>query len=709
MEKGTDKRIIRSSCRMCHGVCQVLVHMEGDRVVKVAGDPDSPTSRGYICPKGASSVDLLYHPDRLVYPMRRAGRRGENKWKRISWSEAVSEIVTKFDRIRRESGSEYLAIATGTGRPYMQFSVRFANALGTPNFLAPGHICYLPRQIASHITMGQLPVCDIYGHGGVTPACIMNWGCDIVNSSGADGMCGGMFMRAVKKAEKVILVDPRRIRIAEYADHWLQLRPGSEGALALAMINTIVTENLIDREFVDRHTLGFEKLVEHVRPFTPEWAAPITRVQADEIRSAARTYATTKPACIQWGQSVDVSACNIQTARSLLILRAVTGNIDVPGGDVLWSHPAGLRNIAIFNSPEHRGDFLLPQEKKDRMLTAGRFKADLCLHPPSFWETVITGSPYRIRGMWIIGSNPLMTATQGLKIEEALRDHLEFTVASDLFMTPTAQLADLVLPAASWLEQDDVAFLHKIWCVLARRKVARRGETRDDREVMLEVAHGLGLNQAFPWKSFREYQNWVLEGTGLDFDEFCEKSILIGEQKYRKYETDGFATPSGKIELFSSLAEFIGISPLPEYREPPLSPVSTPGAAERYPLILMAGVKIKQFFHSELRQISSLRRANLDPLVEIHPDTAAGLGIEDGDWVWIETPVTRVQLKARLWDGIAPDVVSAQHAWWFPEEDPAEYGWRRSNVNLLFGDDGFDPETGSEPLKCYLCRVYKVE
>jgi anaerobic selenocysteine-containing dehydrogenase len=342
------------------------------------------------------------------------------------------------------------------------------------------------------------------------------------------------------------------------------------------------------------------------------------------------------------------------------------------------------------------------------MLSAGRFAANLGVHPPTFWETVISGRPYRVRGLWILGSNPLMTATQGRKIAEALKGHLEFTVASDFFLTPTTQLADLVLPAATWLEQDDVAFVHKIWCVLARRKVAQIGEVRDDREVLIEVARRLGLEAAFPWRNLREYQEWVLEDTGLDFEAFCERGILIGEQQYRKYQTRGFETPSGKLELRSRLCGLLGLASLPEYREPPLSPVSTPELAEQYPLILMTGVKIKHFFHSELRQIPALRRANPDPLVEIHPDTGRALGIADGDWVWIETPVARVQLKAKLWDGVAPDVVSAQHAWWFPEEGPPDYGWERSNVNLLFGDDGFDPETGSEPLKSHLCKVYPV-
>lgn len=703
-----ERRTVRSSCRMCHGVCQVRVHLEDDRVVKVTGDPESPISRGYLCPKGKASPALLYHPDRLTHPLRRVGARGENRWQKVSWPEAIDEVVDRFDSIRKESGSEYLAIVTGTGRPYIQMSLRFANALGTPNFVAPGQICYLPRQIASRVTLGQLPVCDIYGHGGTMPACIVVWGCDIVTNAASDGMCGGPFLQAVRQAQKVIVVDPRRTTLARRADHWLQLRPGTDGALALAMIHVIIAEDLVDHDFVDHHTLGFDELARHAREFTPEWASSITRIPAEEIRATARTYAATRPACIQWGQSLDASACNIQTARSLLILRALTGNVDVPGGDVQWLPPEGLKNVAIFNSPEQRGEMFLGPEKRARMLSAGRFSADLNLHSPTFWETVISGQPYRVRGLWILGSNPLMTATQGRKIAEALKKHLDFTVASDFFLTPTTQLADLVLPAATWLEQDDLAFVHKIWCVLARRKVAQVGEVRDDRDVLIEVARRLGLTAEFPWRSLREYQDWVLEDTGLDFEGFCERGMLIGEQQYRKYETKGFETPSGKLELQSRLCSLLGLASLPEYREPPLSPVSTPELAEQYPLILITGVKIKHFFHSELRQISALRRANPQPRVEIHPETARSLDIGDGDSVWIETPVSRVQMKARLWDGVALDVVSAQHAWWFPEEGPPDYGWERSNVNLLFGDDGFDPETGSEPLKSHLCRVYPV-
>jgi anaerobic selenocysteine-containing dehydrogenase len=701
------KRVVRSSCRMCHGVCQVLVHLEGDRVVKVTGDPDSPISRGYICPKGAASPELLYHPDRLLYPMRRKGERGENRWERISWDDALDEMAARLGRIKDESGAEYFALLQGTGRPYTGHTTRFTLAFGSPNFTGVGHICYVPRWMASLSTLGQLPICDIYGFGGKYPACFVLWGCNITETGSSDGLCGGMVQRAINRAEKLIVVDPRRIKPAEKADHWLQLRPGTDGALALAMINVIIAEDLIDHEFVDNYTVGYDRLAEHVKPFTPDWAAVITGLQAEDIGSAARMYATTSPACILWGNAIDMSSCNAQTARSLLILKGLTGNIDRPGGNVLWVSPEGVKQGSPFMNPERIGFQFISADQMGKALDYRRFPLCPTIHPPTFWQSIVSGDPYRLRALWIMGSNPLLTMTQPLRVEKALR-LLEYIVVSDFFLTPTAQLADLVLPAATWLEQDDIANIHKIWCVLLRKKLVSLGEVRDDREVIFELANRLGLEEAFPWPDFRSYLEWILEDAGMNFDEACEKGILAGEMRYYKYREDGFSTPSGKFELYSSGLEALGVSPLPLYREPPLSPLASPQFADDYPFVLTTGSKIREFFHSEGRQISSLRSANPDPLLEIHPDSAAAIDIEDGDWVWVETPQDRIRMRASVTKRIAVGVVNAQHGWWFPEDDPPEHGWKKSNINLLLGTADFDPDTGSEPLRSALCRIYRV-
>jgi len=752
---------------MCHGVCQVLVHVEGDRVVKVTGDPDSPTSRGYICPKGAASPELLYHPDRVLHPLRRKGKRGENKWERISWDEALDEMAGKLAEIRRRHGAHYLGMMHGTGRPYENFGQRFANAYGTPNLTGVAHVCFWPRVFANMVTQGftEMPVCDVYGQGGIAPRCVMIWGCNLNGPQGhdsADGMCGGMLQSVMRTAEKVIVIDPRNI--VPKADLWLRIRPGTDGALALAMIRVITNEGLVDQEFVDNYTTGYADLVEHVRDCTPEWASAITGVPAENIEKAARLYATTRPACIQWGNGLDMNMCNFHTARSILILRAITGNLYVPGGDIIFSRPEGTRVKFPYLDHHFAGFQFMPLQNLryavdstrdpfagpkisrilNRMmlgifsivfkncynqlvaLTEGKgpvkqisfihtlkgspYPLSPVVHPPKFWESIVTGKPYRMKALWIIGANPLVTMTNSRMIEQAL-SLMEYTVVSEFFLTPTAQYADLILPSSMWLEYDEVhsSGAHT-YSVLARRKIAQVGDTLDIQEIFIRLARRLSMNRAFPWKDHADLTRWMLEGTGLSFEEFCEKGILEGKARYHAQKDDKtfFKTPSRKFEIAVPALLKIGVSPLPVYREPAFSPVSTPEIAKEYPLILIGGVKIRPFFLSEGRQIPSLRKHMPDPMVQIHPVTARSLGIKEHDWVWIETAETRVKMRAAFFDGLAEDTVCAQFAWWFPEEDPPEYGWKKSSINLLFGKMAYAPETGSESLKCGLCRVYPV-
>ena len=699
-------RTVRTSCRGCHGVCQVLVHLDADgRPVKITGDPESPTSKGYICPKGAAGIETATHPRRLLHPLRRAGPRGSGRWERISWEEALLGMAETFDAVRRESGPEFVALCQGTGRPYTEFTGRFLHAFGSPNFVTPGHNCFLPRVISSSITMGWLPVADIYGHGGASPRCIFLFGCNSPETGAADGMCGAMVRRALRQAEHVLVADPRRTRTAAGASLHLQLRPGTECALALALLHVVIGEGLHDAAFVRDWCAGFGELAAHVRPFSPDWAASVTRVPAEAIRRAARIFATSRPGCFLWGNGIDTSVNAFQTGRALLLLAAVTGNLDVPGGMVRWVAPEGLRSKSPLENHDVLGGQFLSPGQKARMIGAGRFPFAPGCHQPSFWEACRSGEPYRPRAVWLVGTNPMLTATRGDIIEEALRDRLEFTAVSDFFMTPAAELADLVLPAAHWLEQDDVVNFHKLWCVLARRKVMQAGEARDDRAVILDLAHRLGLGEAFPWPDWDAYLAWLLEPSGMTFGEFAEKGIVLGRMRYRKYETEGFHTPSGRVELVSSVMARTGRPPLPVYAEPPLSPVSAPETAAAYPLILMTGCKTLPFFHSEGRQIASLARLRPGPRVAVHPDTLAGLGHPPAAPVIVVTPHRRAPFLAPADDRQDPEVVQADHAWWRPDLPGPEHGWRESCANLLFGHDHFDPDCGAEPLKCGLCRL----
>jgi anaerobic selenocysteine-containing dehydrogenase len=703
------ERVVRTSCRGCHGICQVLVHLDAaGRVVRVTGDPESPTSRGYICPKAQAAPEQLYHPERITRPLRRTGARGAGQWKAVSWDEALSEMAEVFARVKRESGAEYVALCQGTGRPYTEFTGRFIHAFGSPHYVGPGHNCFLPRNIAAAITLGWFPQPDIYGHGGRMPACVLEIGENLPDTGGGDGYCGGMVRRAMRAAERVIVVDPRRTASAEKADQHLQLRPGTDCALVLALLHVIIGEQLHDKEFVERHCAGFDELAAHVRAFSPEWAAAITQVPAEAIRAAARTLATTRPACVLWGNGIDMSVNAFQTARALLLLMAITGNLDVPGGMVQWAPPSDIRPKSPLVDHGVLGEQFLPPEQKAKMIGAGRFPFGPGCHQPTFWDACASGEPYRPRAVWLVGTNPLVTATRGDRIARALREHIEFSVVSDFFMTPTAELADLVLPPAHWLEQDDVVYFHKIWCVLARRKVAQVGEARDDRAVLLELAHRLGLHEAFPWADWPAYLAWVLEPSGMTFAQFAEQGIRLSPMRYRKYEAQGFRTPSGKIELASSIMDHCGRPRLPVYVEPPISAVSAPEIAAAYPLTLITGCKLLPFFHSAGRQIPSLRRLHPDARVDVHPATAARLELKEGDAAVVETPEGRARFRIHLDGRMAENTVHAEHAWWYPEEAGPEHGWSRSAANLLFGHRHFDPDSGAEPLRGSLCRVVRA-
>jgi thiosulfate reductase / polysulfide reductase chain A len=697
------EKVYRSACRMCHGGCGTLVHVKDGTITKITGDPESPLSKGTLCVKGRASLSLVYHPDRLKYPMIRKGERGESKWQRISWDEALNVIVDKLKEIKEKHGAEAVALGQGTGRHHYHFVPRFANAFGTPNWCEPGFAqCLLPRFKVSRLTYGDFPVCDYYGD--TNPKCLLFWGHNPL-ISGSDGEIAARVRAALEKDPKLIVVDPRLTELAEKADLWLQLRPGTDDALALSMLNVIIEENLFDKKFVDSWTVGFDKLSERVQKYPPKWGEEITWVPAEKIVEAARMYALTKPACIDWGCAIEQTPKAIQTVRAIAILPAVTGNIDVPGGNIFGMHI--IRNVPS-------GNRKLPPEMWEKRLGADKFKL-LCgfdgtmasAHIPSLFEAIRTGKPYPVKALLIFGNNALVTYANSKEVYETLMK-LDFFVVTDLFMTPTAALADIVLPAASWLEVDEVVGLPYAAdnVVLVQQKMVEMWECKQDEWILTELARRLNLDSAT--ESVEDVYNYQLKPLGITFEELKQKGYVSVPVVYGKYQKSGFKTPSGKVEIYSSIMEKLGYDPLPYYEEPPESPISAPSVAKDYPLILTTGGRVQCFFNSEHRQIHLLRRVHPDPLVEIHPQTARDLGIEDGEWVWIETARGRIRQKAKLTCGIDPRVVHVEHAWWFPEKLGPEYGVWESNANILTNNGPpYDPAMGTYQLKGLLCKVYK--
>jgi anaerobic selenocysteine-containing dehydrogenase len=697
----------KSVCRSCHGGCGALLHVRDGQLVKIEGDRDSPLNHGRLCPIGTVTVDLVNHPDRLQYPQRRIGPRGSGQWQRISWDEALDEISERLLAIRREFGPESIALGTGTGRHHIRWVSRFGHALGTPNWCEPGFAqCFHPRVNTCMLTFGDFPVCDYTS--GTPPECILFWGHNPTNS-GPDGETRFNVREALDHNPKIIVVDPRRTDLAKRAHIWLQVRPGADDALGLAMLNVIITERLYDEAFVSKHTHGFDALAAHVARYTPEWAEPITWVPADKVRAAARLYATTKPSMLEWGCAIEHTPKCIQTVRALSMLPVLTGNVDVPGGWVFGARAAGHFPSLIEN--------LTPQVNAKRLGT-DRFKllggegADLpAAHIPTLLQAMREGKPYPVKAFLVFGNNTLATYANAKLVHESLMK-LDFMVCADLFMTPTAELADIVLPAAAWPELDQIVGLPTVAAnvVLAQQKVVQVGECKADEQIFVELARRMKLPVGT--EDVKDVLNAQLRdgGLGYDFDALAQRGFAQAPLKFRRYERTGFKTPTGKIELYSTRFEQMGYAPLPSYEEPPESPLSTPEVAKDFPLVLTTGGRIPYYFNSEHRQIANLRRAQREPFAEIHPDTAARHGIAKGDWMWIETRRGRIRQKAKLTDGIDPRVVNTEHGWWFPDEPGPEYGIWKSNANVLT-DNGppYDPQMGTYQLRGLLCRVGKVQ
>ena len=694
--------VVKSHCRMCHGGCGVLVYVKDGKIAKIAGDPDCPINHGTLCSKGIGASQLVYHPDRLTYPVRRVGSKGSGKWERISWDEALDAIAEKILNYKESFGAESIVMGYGTGRENEAVIYRFANLLGSPNTLTAGHFCYGPRIATTIITCGTNPIVDYENN----PRCIMVWGNNLVISN-PDCYKGEPFSTALDAGAKLIAVDPRVTRIAARADIWLPLRPGTDTALALGMCNVIVQEELYDKEFVENYVHGWDAFVRRVNQYPLKKVEEITWVPKEKIQEAARLFATTKPAAIQWGVAIEQQVNCADNNRALLALMGITGNIDVQGGQMLFSSPK-IRNVGQFGA--HK---MLSKEQAEKRLGGDRFRLAgnfAIINPKCVWDAILEEEPYPVKMLFFISSNPVLTRGNAREVYRAL-EAVEFMAVADFFMTPTAELADIVLPAATWLEMDYIGdFWKRHGYILPRRKIVQIGECRSDHEMLNDLAHRVGQGEHW-WDTFEGGLDHILEPMGITWKDFEKMDYIRGDVNYRKYREKGFSTPTGKFELYSTLLEKWGYDPLPQFREPPEGPNSNPKIYKEYPYILITGRRQPGFFHTENRQLPWLRELHKDPVVEIHPETAEKEGIREGDWVIIESPRGKVRQRARLFAGMDPRIVSAEHAWWFPENKDPGHGWDESNINILTSNayEDCDPAMGATHVRTLLCRISPEE
>jgi anaerobic selenocysteine-containing dehydrogenase len=795
-----DKIIKKTTCHGCTRRCGLLVTLQNGKPFDLKGDRTQPMSKGFFCPRGKAMVmEQPFDPLRLKYPLKRVGERGEGKWKRISWDQAFDEIAEKLKNIIANHGPESIAASLDCMISTTFASRRFLRELGTPNeFSMGGQVCYANSVKIEGFVYGQDTVCD-----RTNSRCTVVWAC---NPAVSKPEWFGYIKESKKNGGKVIAVDPFRTQCVEMADIWLQIRPGSDGAMMLAWLNVILNEKLYDQEFVktwtnapylvnlkthkmlrqsdilaegdpekfmawdpearrpvayDVGTLSYERLgvmppltgnfevalkddssascttvwellKRHVEPFTPETVAEITWVDEGRIRDAARMFATTKPGNFFAGFALDgIGPNSNECGRTRSILSAVVGNLDVKGGQIFLGPLSKVNSDPGKLSPEQAAKVIGGDRYKlwtqevslkfhEFQKRAGNpFYPRYGAHGPSLWQAMLTNIPYPVKAFISIGSNPVVTGANSKRIERALRK-LDLIVVQDLYMTPTAELADYVTPAA----MDDIencrlytggpgsGWLEGHSLLSGEKAIEPPGEARSDFEFVREL--GVRLGQNWPWRTDEEYYDWQLKPLGYTFKEFHEKVRWnVPEPTYKKYEKRGFGTPSGKVEIYSDFLQNLGYPPMPIYEEPPFSPFSTPDLWKEYPYI-QGVMRLRYYYESCYRNLTSLRGKLPDPLIYMHPKTALENGLMEGDWVWIESPSTPYKIKQRvkLFEGLNPKVLYPDFGWWFPEK-PAEKGlhgaWE-SNINMISDDqpENCCPMIGSWYINANLLRICKV-
>ena len=676
--------------RMDHGGCALLVGVEENKIVRVKGDPEGFLNRGYICPKGIASPQRLNHPGRLTQPLKRKGPRGEGQWEPVSWDDAIGIISANLKSVRDEIGARGVAFCQGMPKGLEHFVlIRLANLFGSPNVVAIQDVCHAPREVSGMHTCGFYPVVDFHHQSRL----MLLWGSN-PTSTNEEGQICSLMLDQIKGGTDIIVVDPRKTELAAKAKYWLQIRPGTDHALALAFLNVIITENLFDEEFVQNWTYGFDELAAHIKAYTPEKMAEITWIAPELIRDSARSYAQARPASIAWGNTIEQNNATFDTARALTSLMAICGNLDVPGGNIDASEPQIL-SLGKFV----RAD-LIPNKRKE-MIHAhfGTIPKMMTVPPAYFRKAVLDENPYPVKAAYIQCANPMLSYADSRQTYDAL-NKLEFLAVSDIFMTPTAALADIVLPAATQFEFNDIGHYglgHGY--ILARPKVVEPpSECWPDIKILNEL--GKSLSPAEYW-----YDDWetllemIVAPAQLDYQQFTELGYLKGPDEFKKYEASGFSTPTGKVELVLSRAQKFGLPPLPRFEA--LAEEEDP----EFPLVL-SGAKSRYYLHSSYRWLDKLRQKQPHPQVLIHPQTAAEHGIGDNDEVIIETRWGQILQVAHLTDTIDPRVIYAAHGWWFPEESvDSLYGWQRSNFNMLTSTVKLGQEFGTPNLKGINCAI----
>ena len=651
-EKGLDARIIHTVCQVCSGGCAMKAHVREGRLVELRGNPDDQISRGLLCVKGISGIQWLYDPDRIKFPMKRTNaQKGigiDPQFVRISWEEAYATIGKRFNEYKDKFGPESIAFIT---RP-QNFAQRLAKAIGTPNYISHHNTCYTTQEVVweATVTGKGKPWTQDYANARY----ILSFGWDMPGK--AKNMQTQNFLAAIDKGAKVVVLDPRHTPTASKADLWIPIKPGTDLAFGLAMINVIINQDLFDKQFISEHTVGFDEVKAFIKPYTPKWAAEITEVSASTIEKVAKDFAANKPAIIATHKR-DAAGPNYanswRLAHAQVILMALVGTIDRLGGHIMERTPSFPSLDKVYPAPP------FPKPKAARIDGMEKFPLLLKTGKGSFstfHRAVLEGKPYPIKAA-LVRKHNVFAFPDAPSMVEALKK-LEFMVVLDIHPSEMVQLADIVLPDHHYLEGS--AIVSRVYFGLYPQVAIQQPvvkplyETKGYRAIIPDIAKAMGLADYFKDVSSNGYDDACMKAIGSSLDEPRKKPNGLWGEKKPFTPTTVFKTPSKKIELYASEFKKHGYDPLPAWKEKKAKP------SREYPFFFVT-TRPSVFIHSTLQ--------NLEHNIQVYPEnqcfintgTAKKLGVKNGDYVLVQSPVNKIKVKAKVTEGIRPDTVCVDH------------------------------------------------